>query len=349
MTTKRTKACRPIPIPHERGEIVLIEYDEVRGKPPMRVTVQKGDRYEHFRFVPSEHDGCVYIEEDGSGVVADGVELNGWAQRKPLRPIWYADGMVVKRWLLNRPANEGGRPEYTQVFDARDLAQLGMRRIGAPRTLDPFSGTTELDGGDSLVYCGICGDDMRDEAWNLCDHLFDTDSGVTGPGRDPLTSAAQIPEGLKTLVRRGGFARHLLSKLSNREGLHWSGDDITIFRPSGGFHRIDMDDVMEENGGRWDNDLRVGAGWLQALGAHTPRDNAIVCAWLREEIAAQDARRASGEGVYGVRAGWWQRGNLRAKRRTYAEAREIAARLRAKGERDVRVVRQVPKSVKRAA
>lgn len=340
--TKQAKVCRPIP--HERGEVVLIEYDEVRGKPPIRVTVRKGTRYEHFRFVPSERDGCVYVDEDGSDTVASGIHLSEWSQKHPLRPIWYSDGVILRRFLRHQTREEGGGCEYTQVFDARDLAGLGMRRIAEPRALDPFADTRELD-GEELVYCMICQDDWADTGNDsLCRHLFYTERGKEGPGCDDLREASDVPESLRAMVRRAGIARTLLGRLSANREPRWSCGNIVAGR-----RYVDIDEIVHD-ADDWQAEelLRAGAQWLRSLDAETTAANAAVCAWLREEIAAQDARRASGEAVYGVRSGWWDRGNLRAKRRPYAEAREIAARLRAKGERDVRVVCQVPKAVKQA-
>lgn len=340
---KRANVCRPIP--HERGEIVLIEYHADHSVAAVG-TRDDGIVTLHL-FVESERDGTTYIDEEQTFREAEGVRINGWATKTPTAPIWHVDGLLMKRFLRHgKPEGEyGNRPcIYTKIRGDVDLARLGMHRVDTPLSPDPFDGAEDLD-GFSLDFCQFCGF-MRADYDNLCRHVFDGPDGMEGPGEDSYREPYEVPDGFKRLVRRLGCARHLLAHLAAGKfpALHTHGSMLGPASVSAEFAGKRFDDAFDRissNPGDHEDDYQQGFLWMSSMDEHTTGFNGSVCAWLRKEVSAQDDRRAW-EVWYAVRSGW--SGTLRAKRRTYADARDIATRLRAKGERGVHIVRQVPKA-----
>lgn len=345
--TKQAKVCRPIP--HARGEIVLIAY--LGDGTVAEVATRDGDGFTLHLFTHSDRDGATYIDETQHYSAAEGIHLSGWAEKARTAPVWIADGTPVKRWLREGPprGEYGNRKSiYTPVRTAADLARLGMHRIDAPLALDPFGDAEGPDGID-LEHCQFCGP-MRSDYDNLCRHVFDAGDGMEGPGEDSYREPCAVPAGFKRLVRRLGCARHLLKHLTVGEfpELSTFGSMLGPTSVSTTFAGKRFDEAFDRissDPGEHEDDYQQGFLWMSSMDEKTTGFNGSAVTWLREEIAAQDARRASGEAVYGVRSSGrgWGRGTLRAKRRPFAEARAIAERLRAKGERDVRIVRQVPK------
>ena len=321
------KAKATAPLKTARGDVVLIQYGDERT--PHSVVTRGGKSLDYWDFEPSKRDGCVYARNSGSGPMpADGLHLSAWTHKRPLRPIWFAEGVTFKRWVRNHYDASGRNigSDYAPVVGAKDLAALGMRRILAPVERDPFRSARVVESDESIVYCTVCRDSMLDES--PCRHIFFGTDGREGPGIEQGSDGWEVPECLKAVVRRGGIARELLRDLSQGHGFAHDTMGGYVLRSKRG---RDLDDMG--NAGTWrDVDLfRDGLEWLRSLDEGTPAINAKVAAWCREEIAAQDARRASGERCYAVRAGWMDE-RAHEGRLTFAEAFALATRLRAENE-----------------
>lgn len=341
---EETESMTPHSLKTTRGDVVLIEYHS--DSTVARVITRESGALCEYLFAQSTHDNTTYIDEENS-CSARVVDMNGWARRDPLSPVWYVDGLPMRRWLREGKIRDeyGNRDSiYGAVRTAEDLAALGMRRIAEPLTADPFEGAEDLD-SDSLDWCQFCGP-MRSSYDNICRHLFDAGDGMEGPGEDSYREPYPVPDGFKRLVRRLGCARHLLAHMAVGElpklrtwgsMLGPSSVETTLAGRSfdDAFQRISNDPGAHED------DYQQGFLWMSAMDAQTTGFNGSVVTWLREEIAAQDARRATDDATYAVRVyGRWHARRC-GRGMTFAAALAKATALRAKGERSVVIARRV--------
>lgn len=282
--------------PTEQGELVLVEY-HADGDVIRAVTRDVSGGLQEWSFTPCESDGDTYVEE-GCYFPADRVDATRWAVPGQPHPIWYDASITLRRYLKETP--DGA--EYVDVRD-EDLAALGSVRIPDPLTPDPFEDTHLLsDCGGSLEYCTACSGYVRGD--RLCNHLTWGDEGLCGPGSDEL--GRSVPEGFKRVVRLTGCARSLRRQLRTGKApktfhmvcvIGRDSVEITLGgrRFSDSFNDLhDLDDLTG---------VREGYNWISGLGSETGKANKLAMAWLDEEIAEQDARRASGERCYRVRVG----------------------------------------------
>lgn len=288
-----------------RGDVLLIDYG-TDGKPLSVLTSyvdgQKRRRRCWWYFTRSRREGTTYLEREHDN--DDGpVTLNAWALRRPLHPVWHAEGLALQRF--SHHATKGTySPVYVPV-GPRDYARLGRRRVPKPLARDPFRGAEELE-GDSLEHCEACGDYMLGN--NLCRHLRWGDGGLVGPGAQE--NDGEVPRAFELVVRAVGCARAL------RRVLRGVGKrEYSVSAPLIGSDSIDLEiggvdftraaNRLRDLDVPGDVDLREGIAWLLGLDEKTRRANAPALRWLDELVAEQDARRASGERRYAVRAGGW--------------------------------------------
>ncbi len=335
------------PVTTERGAVVFIGYD-TEGQPTGVVTRRDGKLVEWF-LKASEGDGATYLEGDEEEREDNGrVQLGMYSNPVPTRAVWYADDITVLYW--HQTPKEGGGFDYVErpAEGPDDLARMGWHRVAEPLGPDPFEDTEEVSEG-SLDYCAVCDDYTHGERDGRCLHTFWVDGvGMCGPGCDDQVGRASVPDGFKLVVRRTGCARHLLAELSALAFPSVAVSSPMIGRSSahveiGGRDFSDAFEALHDLAdGRRGADVRIGAGWVRALDEKTTEANAVVVAWLREEVAAQDARRASGEAAYAVDAGEYTR-KRHAARVPFAAAALKARELRASGAECVRIVRLIPK------
>lgn len=280
----------------EHGEVVLIEYRS-NGTPLEAVTVERDDmKFTRWYFTRSRHDGVTYVESESAG--HHFYVLTPYVQRRPLRRVWHVDGLRLRHEL------RAAKP----VATPRDYANLGLRRISGPLASEPFVGTDEVDAG-ALDYCVACEDHMDGGNMGFCRHLRWGDSGLVGPGAEE-NADDDVPEGFKWVVRAVGCARSLRRVLSGRgerssfitspligtDSIDLSFGGVNFSRAANGLHDARPPARV---------DVREGIAWLLGLDGRTRSANRLALAWLDEEIATQDARRASGEKCYAVRKGGW--------------------------------------------
>lgn len=336
MTTKtrRKRAAKIEPVATfttaDHGELVFIEYDERRRPFNAIVREERNDYFGRetrvelveYEFEHGREHGAMYRESGGNNLGTDGTICvrGGFARGKPVRrPFWAAEGV--------------------EVIDADTKGT----RLPAPLG-DPFSCALATES----TYCSICCDYFPED--DTCHHVYWIDGcGECGPGTSSM-DASKVPEGFKRVVRFAGCARSLLHDLTRKRGA-----DIFISTPLIGaatsFVKINGrefgDRIDELYNVRWPEGMvQEGCGWLRALDAKTKEANAATVAWLREEIAAQDARRASGAAVYEVWAGRFYPEQCTGKV-AWAVAWQWVRDLRAAGVGDVQVVRRVPRAKKR--
>ena len=325
-----------------KGELVFVEYD-YDGEPMRMVTREKGGFSEWMR-VPSEHDGCVYLRHDGHSARPE-VEMHPWADTTDRTAVWWKAPIALSRFVRWAKDADGREVAVRAVVESdADLAALGRFRLAAPKAGDPFAGVEELGQYESLTYCVFCGD-LRDDPENYCDHLFDTEDGVGGPGADEW--GGKVPPAMQRLVRRLGCHRHLLRHLTDgkfpRPHRHGSMLGPSYVRMTFAGMALDaaFDRIVSRPGPN-EHELTEGLRWLESMDEKTGTFTAVVMRWLREEIATQNARRASGECCYAVKATqWWNSDTTHGHGLSFAEAAALAKQLRSDGTHgDVRVVRQ---------
>lgn len=102
---------------------------------------------------------------------------------------------------------------------------------------------------------------------------------------------------LRRVLRGHGERRsHVTAPLIGTDSIDLSFGGVDFSRAANALHDADPPD---------DVDLAEGIAWLLGLDDRTTQANRLALAWLDEEVAAQDARRASGERCYAVRRGGW--------------------------------------------
>lgn len=284
-----------------------------RGKP------QEG--LVEYEFEHGKEHGSMHREGGGNCLMHGGVvRLNQGCT------FWAAKGVAL--------VDDDGKP-------VTDPAARGCTRIPAPHG-DPFELSLETE----TSYCGVCDDWYPDN--NTCHHIYWVDGvGDCGPGE---YDCREVPEGFKRVVRFAGCARSLRRDLTRRRS-----PSIYTMTPLIGTQSFDVTIGGREFGDRfhglYDVDwpegmVQEGCGWLRALDAKTKAANKLTLAWLREEIAAQDARRASGEAVYEV----WMRGRYCGTEEqctgkvAWSVAWQWVRDLRAAGAHGVFIRRRVPRA-----
>lgn len=319
MTTKTKHSKQPVTTfkTAQYGDLMFVSYDSKRRSFGAVVRRERtsyfgrdlGEGLVEYQFEHGRESGAMCRESSGSSLLSDGtISDHG-------KPYWAADWIVVK--------NEGGK------------------RLRAPYG-DPFENVLETES----TYCNVCGDWFP--ADDTCRHIYWVDGvGDCGPGSDEYRDLS-VPEGFKRVVRFVGCARSFARALSQKGGAR-----IFTHAPLIGAASYDVSIGGREFGDRFgdlykvrwsDGVVQEGCGWLRALDAKTKAANKLTLAWLREEIAAQDARRASGAAVYEVWAGprYWPEQCI--GKVSWAVAWQWVRDLRAAGARGVRIVRRVPRA-----
>lgn len=314
-------------------------YEQGRGASVVR-TVKR------WRFVRSERDGVTYAAvddfsddfdrdlEDSDRVLFSG-RLVAEGDGPPMR-VWHAAELDVRRVSYDRDTTVP-RAVKTPVVSDEDWARLGAVRIGAPLAACPFDGTEAID-RSALVCCEACGP-MR--VRSLCQHLGVVAGWLFGPGSGVGLGS------LLLLARALGCVRALRRRLrasppvAPLPAAPLAGDiDLVIagVRFSGRASELGQRDVVA---------FREGTIWLCGLDDAIPEATVAALALLDGEVAAQDARRASGERSYGVRAharqsGWVVRGVSWADALAALRALPPGDRDRSDGQR-ARITRAPPK------
>lgn len=286
-----------------------------------------------------EVDSTLYYCMAGFGSRSDEF-LSAWRTRDR-HALWAAPGV--------RFATLRGK-RTVRVRTAAEFAALGVRRVAKPLGGNPFVNAS--DGSDKrFMWCAICAR-MVDVYDNPCGHIFEAEAGGwAGPGDE---TPEAMPETLARIVRRTGCARALRRTLRAR-----TGAKVQVYVPMIGADHADVtlagkdfSDAFNALHGARENrsTLREGLGWFRALGADTPETNAVVLRWLDAEIAAQDARRASGAAIYRVNVGEpWSRRGATGPHVPWAEALAAARAARAAGRVATISVRVARRKAKAAA
>ena len=298
------------------GDLMFVSYDSKRRPSDAVVRCPRTDysgrdlgaELVEYQFEHGKKCGAMY-REGGNILHRDGT-IHSYG-----KPFWCAEGVVVQ-----------------------DSSGNCLR---APHG-DPFEDALQTES----AYCTVCDDWFPVD--DSCRHIFWVDGvGDCGPGSDEFRGNPSVPEGFKRVVRFVGCARSFARALSRERGAR-----IFTHAPLIGSASYDVSIGGREFGDRFgdlykvrwsDGIVQEGCGWLRALDAKTKAANRLTLAWLREEIAAQDARRASGAAVYEVWAGPHYRPEQCTGKVSWAVAWQWACDLRAAGARGVRVVRRVPR------
>lgn len=293
------------PISTNHGEAVLVEYNP-DGKTSRVITQECTDGVKCFKewwFTHSSRDEQTYIDSSDYLQEPASIELHGpcFIGGEPIvMRVWHIDGLPLHRFSHHCIPDQNS-PVYAPVASIEDYAALGMQRIAEPLGGDPF-GDAEVVEEFTLQLCNICGF-MRDT--NFCGHLGWTEDGLCGPGAD----FTELPESFKRVVRFVGCARSLrrqLRALGRAKRFILSpciGRSSISLTVAGVGFSARANELYDLND---DENLREGTLWLLGLDATTTAANATALAWLDEEVAAQDARRASGERCYSVKGHAWR-------------------------------------------
>lgn len=315
----------------DHGELLFIAYDSKRRPFDAVVRELRSDylgsrapteKLVEYEFEHGKEHGSMHREGGGNCLMrGDLVRLNQGCT------FWAAEGVAL--------VDDDGKP-------VTDPAARGCTRIPAPHG-DPFELSLETE----TSYCGVCNDRYPND--NTCHHIYWVDGvGDCGPGED--YRGLKIPEGFKRVVRFAGCARSLLRDLKSRRS-----PSIYTRTPLIGTQSFDVTIGGREFGDRFhglydvewpEGMVQEGCGWLRALDAKTKAANKLTLAWLREEIAAQDARRASGEPLYEVwsRARFWGAEEQCTGKVAWSVAWQWVRDLRAAGAQGVFIRRRVPRA-----
>ncbi len=328
------KPSDPYPTEHY-GDIVFVEY--IGGKPTNVVTTEHGYDFD-------EVGGGMMFYDHGSGYHPRRPELSlsNWVD--PTDTSWWAaDCVVLTFW-------DKTTKETRPATQADLLAYASTRLTDLPS--DPFENADESEAG--ICYCTLCEEHFDRDS--TCNHLFWGEDGLTGPGDSECGQNNEPGEDCKdsflALCRRAGIVRALAKGLNpftwEHSELHATGGlgpSYVWFKSAG----KNLGNIARKLGhGDGKVSLRAGAGWLMALDEKTTGANAMTLAWLEDEIASQNARRASGKPVYLVTDAYGQRvvnndGDVTREpdnglRLSWEEARARAKRCRKAGSREIAIV-----------
>jgi len=271
------------------GDIVYVEYiDDV---PHSVVTTDDTFDFESVR-------GRVMFHRSGSGWHRNHPDLMLPAWIDPSDTSWWvAECVVLSVWDADAQA--------TRPATAEEIAACGSLRL-AELPSDPFDEADEAEAG--FQHCGVC-EDVYDRD-DTCGHVFYGEHWWTGPGYTDGSGppGADCMESFLALCRRAGIVRALRHGLvpfawkhSECHATGGLGPSFVWFTSDGKY----LGNIAEKLHNDSDPDrFRSGAGWLMALDKKTLAANEQTKRWLDEEVARQDARRASGAVVYIVCGGY---------------------------------------------